>query len=463
MTHEEEVYQFFVRKDPRFATAKREDVLRFAYNKEPRFKEPSFLKRMANQFMSGFGQQSTPSDTLAEKAAYFVGENVAPTVGAVMGAPGLIPGMMAGAAAGRATQKAVAQGINVVQPGVAAKENVGQVLTDVGAQAAGEGLAGLGGKAITWGLDKAKPIVKEVLHGTSNVPFFNMNAAIDDPNILLRAKDLPVMKQELPQFFESKRLTYGQDALKAATGKLKLADNAADDFTLDVINRIDNLTGVNENGIPFTDFLQPNALQELNQSVLAARYGLKDAINRAEKAGNETLKQRFTNSKKLLDDWLMQQVPGAKKVLTDYSEAKTKDAFNSLWPLRTNSKRPDWGRVLTSMGVAGGAVLKGMPFGVLAPVAASPKAVGLGIRGLAGAKYIFETAAKSKLPSSAVRPMIAHFMQNATDQEKTTLSNLIKQYGFDVSAEDAQNDPLGIRNPKRAGAMDYLQSDQLMD
>jgi hypothetical protein len=463
MTHEEEVYQFFIKKDPRFAQAKREDVLRFAYTKEPRFKEQSFLKNMANQFMAGFGQQSTPSDTLPEKAAYFVGENVAPTVGAVMGAPGGIPGMMAGAAAGRAVQKGVAQGANVAMPGMAAKETPGQVISDVGIQAAAEGAAGVGGKLLTAGLRGLKPIAKEVLHGTTNVPYFNMSAAIDDPNILFRAKDMGVMKQELPKFFESQGLVYGQDALKAATGKLKLSDNAADDFSLKVIQRVDDLTGLNENGVPFTDFLQPNALRELNQQVLAARYGLKDAIGRAEKAGNETLKERFTNSKALLDAWLMHQVPGAKKTLTDYSEAKTKQAFNSVWPLRTNSKRPDWGRVLTSMGVAGGAVMKGMPLGTLAPVAASPKAVGIGIRGLAGAKYMFETAAKTNLPSSAVRPMIAHFMQNATEQERAALVELMKKHGFGVDPDEVQNDPLGIRQPKRAGAAGYLQNERLLD
>jgi len=189
------------------------------------------------------------------------------------------------------------------------------------------------------------PVFKKVMPGTlkalQGIDERTALKVVNDPDILSRAKSMKEAGKEIGDFFEKNGFTYGRKSVKSATGKLGLSDNAADDFIVDTIGKIEAVSGTTtgkEGATKLIDLPENKEfVKQTIQEALAARYAMKDAIKRAVRSGNDEKAKMFIESRNIVDDWLETQIPGFAGVRKTYEEAAAKEAFSSVFPKNQNA------------------------------------------------------------------------------------------------------------------------------
>lgn len=291
--------------------------------------EPGQLKDVPN--IPIVEEPKTMGQKISKAAEYF------PPVGAMAGglvsmsaAPGTAGASLLGSSAlvgmGAATGKAVEQ---LVKRAVGEKspKTSGEALGQIAQEGFITGaMNAVIGKMLPLFEPAVKKIVPGILKAFQGIDERVAAKVVSDPDILFRAKSMDVAKKEFSDFFEGVGYTYGPKSVKAATGKLALSDNAADDFIIDTLGRIE--------GLP------PSAggatQKEVVQQALAARYAVKDAVKRAVRAGNDTKSRMFIEGRNQIDDWLETQIPGFSAIRKTYEESMAKEAFSSVFPKNQN-------------------------------------------------------------------------------------------------------------------------------
>lgn len=374
------------------------------------------------------GAESKPKGlTTSQKIAKYSG--YLPTAGAFVGgglsalaAPGTAGASLLGgsalaglgAAAGKAGEQLIKRAVGEDSPDTtvdAAKEIVKE-----GAWTAALNMAG--GKLIEKLGPSLKLAGKQILKGFARIDERAAMKVLNDPNILTRAKPLAQAKEDFSNFFKSSGYEYGSDALKYATGKRTLSDQAADDFITDVIVKIEGKVHPSE--IPF-----------VTQEALAARYGMKDAIKRAARSGNNDKARVFIQAKNQVDDWIESNLPGFSAVRKEYEESKIKQAFEPLFPLNKNNETSVLG-VITSLGSTLGAG------GVFGPTAAipgaivsSPKIAGIAIKAADKLGNKATGAGVSELISKYITPEVIKAEYKAGKLDKSTAAQMLREnHGF---------------------------------
>lgn len=334
------------------------------------------------------------------KLGIVAGAETLPAIGAIAGgaasmaaAPGtagssLLGGSLlagVGAATGEAGKQLLRRAV-----GASAPKTSGEAAGTIAEQGAyNAAINYIGGKAFEVAAKPLKPMVAQLMKGFNAVDERIGMKVLNDPDILLRAKPMKEAEKAFSDFFTENKYTYGDRAVKAATGKLALSDNAADDMISEVLSKT---------------IEQPVGTPETIQQALAARFAVRDAIGRATRAGNDSKARLFIEGRNEIDDWLENQLPGFKDVRKMYEEAKIKETFSSFLPKNKNGQASvlrAWGSVAGGLaaGAAGNPVL-----GAAGALAVSPMTAGTLIKGAAiASKYPTRAAASALATEGLVR------------------------------------------------------------
>ena len=284
-------------------------------------------------------------------------------LGGGMSPPGNIPGAIAGAAAGGMAGRAIQRaGEALLNPDIQVDplEVSADVATSGVAQGAGE-LLGAGGSSLgrivaPW----MKKVGAQLLRVGPGIPEQAGRAVLSDPGILSRAKSVTEAGMEYGA--ATSGLKSGAEASRAAFGKSYLSPEKAADA--------------------FDDIAKALKAKTLDlQTALTLRQTTMKAISETPRKLSG-LKRILADNIDALDDYLEPRIPGWAAVRRGYREAKIAEEFSSLLPLNKNLS-PNVLRTLSALGAAGAGAAVGHPSALLAPVAISPLAAGLAIRGAA--------------------------------------------------------------------------------
>lgn len=362
-----------------------------------------------------------------------------PTAGAIVGgglsmaaAPGTAGASLLGgsalaglgAAAGKAGEQIVKRMVGEKAPATSG-EAAGEIVKEGAFTAA---INAAGGKLMQMLAPSAKVAAKQILKGFARIDERASMKVLNDPNILTRAKDMPVAKENFSNFFKSIGFEYGPRSVKAATGKLALSDNAADDLIIDTIGRIEGIKGI----------AGKKTKQEVVQQALAARYSVSDALKRASRSGNDSKVRLFIEGRNQIDDWLETQIPGFAAVRKEYEEAKIKQAFSHLFPLNKNKETSVLG-IMTTLGstlTAGGTL--GPIAAIPAAAVSSPKIAGMAIKAAeklgtapvgAGASELVGKSVADFIPTPEAQQIKADYKAGKIDRA-TAAQMLRENHGF---------------------------------
>lgn len=331
--------------------------------------------------------------TMAQKIAK--GAGFLPTVGAIGGgilsaaaAPGTMGASLAGgsalvglgAAAGKAGEQIVKRAVGEEAPETST-EAAKEIFVEGGLTAA---LNMVGGKILQAVAPAAKSAAKQILRGFARVDENVAGKVLSDPTILTRAKPMEEVKKLFSKFFKDNGFVYGDDSVKAATGRLALPSNTADDFIIDTLGKIEAVSGTTtgkEGATKLIDLPENKEfVRKTIQEALAARYAIRDGIKRAARSGNDSLAARFIKGRNQIDDWLETQIPGFAGVRKQYEEAKIRMAFEPLFPLNKNKETSVLGVMSTIVGTFGAGGIAGPMAAIPVGIASSPKLAGAAIR-----------------------------------------------------------------------------------
>lgn len=414
-------------------------------------------------------KEKTFRDKISKASEYF------PAAGALVGgglsmlaAPGTAGASLLGgsalaglgAAAGKAGEQLVKRGL-----GEEAPKTSMEAAKEIGKEGAWTAtINAAGGKVLEAVAPTAKVLAKQVLKGFARIDERAAKMVLNDPKILKRALPLDEAKEVFSNFFKNIGFEYGPKSVKAATGKLSLSDDAADDFISATIDKIGRFDGTDETGMSAWELMQSRwakrmagkaeeaiplvklpenaqAIKDTVQEALATRFAAGDAIKRATRSGNDSKAKLFIEGKNHIDEWLETQIPGFAGVRKVYEEAKIKKAFEPLLPLNKNKETSVLG-VLTSLGSAVGA---GGAFGPLAalPAAAisSPKLAGMAIKGAALATTKPAVAMVSELLGEKAKEFTDAVFSKGIETERKDHPTIPEEYLPHLVADELKADP----------------------